>query len=75
MCCKNCFADKVLQEDVARFSATTGKCAFCGSKAVPLTAPEKLRSRFELIVDSYVITADHGKTLAERFCEDWLIFS
>ncbi|MEE2025932.1 RES domain-containing protein, partial [Alkalimonas sp. MEB004] len=73
LCCPNCFDDVYIRQIFPLYSDTEGDCELCGSKEQLLARPVFFKELFENIVDTYVPDST-GKSLVERFQEDWELF-
>lgn len=75
MCCKNCFGDSFLEQQIELISQENGTCDFCNSSAVPLVEPAKLIDSFETLFSLYEESYDPVASSIEALLRsDWELF-
>ena len=73
-CCGSCFADRFLNDEIARLSKEKGKCDSCGKTDTPLVNAQILADAFELVCEIYEPDAS-GKKLIDWLIDDWKLFA
>jgi hypothetical protein len=74
-CCKECFWDLDLRNEIQLNSENEGNCEFCGSYA-PLLMPKLLRNKFEFLKEEMFANCDDSEfTLAECFQKEFSVFN
>lgn len=74
-CCRNCFGDSFLEQQIELFSQETGTCDFCNSVAVPLVEPAELIDSFEALFSLYEESNDPAASSIEGLLRtDWELF-
>lgn len=74
-CCKNCFGDSFLEQQIELFSRETGTCDFCNSAAVLLVEPAELIDSFETLLSLYEESNDPAASSIEALLRtDWELF-
>lgn len=73
-CCGSCFADKFLQDEIARLSNERGQCETCDAPDVDLVEANQLSDKFETLCSIYE-PSENGNLLSDWLIEDWRLFA
>lgn len=74
-CCKNCFGDSFLEQQIELISQENGTCDFCNSAAVVLVEPSKLTDSFETLFSLYEESqAAAASSIESLLRTDWELF-